>query len=77
MEKVTGRARDVAEICLPGVAHAVLIGFQSSAGRVTSIDAAPALPVRAAHPRVVPPSDRVSFMVLASRNPLAGSADQQ
>ena len=81
--KVTGRATFVAEIGLPGLAHAVLVGSAISAGRITTIDtatamAAPGVLAVLTHrdfPKLA--EARVALKVSGRRDSLAGSAGQQ
>ena len=81
--KVTGRATYVAEIDLPGLVHAALVGSAIAAGRIIAIDttaalAAPGVLAVLTHrdfPRLR--ESPVALKVTGRRNQLAGAAGQQ
>ena len=82
VEKVTGRAKYVAEIAVPGLVHAVLVGSSVSAGRVLAIDTAAAAASAGVlailtHEGFPKLHEMVVALKVKGRNQLAGSAAQQ
>ena len=82
VEKVTGRAKYVAEVGLPGLVHAVLVVSGVSAGRITSIDATAAAASAGvlavlAHGSFPKLRESVVALKVQGRNQLAGAAGQQ
>ncbi len=82
VEKVTGRAKFVAEIGLPGLVHGVLVGSTISAGRITAIDTAAAMRSPGAlavltHESFPKLHEMLVALKAQGRNQLAGSAGQQ